>query len=442
MRAFVDELQRAGELDIVDRAVDPRYELAAVTRAAQRRSARALLFSNVRGTGMPVVTNLYSGRRRLAGLIGADEDDFCRRWNAHVDAAARRTAPATEPMTPAPLLRAGRLRDLPLIHYHGRDAGAYFTSAVYLARDPDTGVANLSFHRSLVVDDGELRVRLGSTHDLAACQRRAEQAGEPLPAALLIGVNPAVFLAAAARIPAQADELALAAEIAGAPIPTRRCASIDLEVPADTEIVVEGRFLPGIRRREGPFGEFMGYYVSAGDNHVFEISAVHWLAEPLFHSVVCGSAEDLSVLEARTAAGVYRHLSAVLPGIIDVSCAPALLNTTVKIRKQYEGHGRQVLLAAFGTDLDYNKLCIVVDEDVDITDLNEVLWAYVTRGRADTRVMVVNDVPGFYRDEHRDHWGRLGIDATRPFGREAEFERKSIPGEDDVDLDAYLRPRV
>ncbi len=96
-------------------------------------------------------------------------------------------------------------------------------------------------------------------------------------------------------------------------------------------------------------------------------------------------------------------------------------------------------MAAFGADLDYNKAVFVVDDDVDITDMNEVIWAFLTRGRADKRTIVIHDVPGFYRDPHKDHWGRLGIDATMPFGREAEFERKLIPGETDLNLDDYFK---
>ena len=103
-----------------------------------------------------------------------------------------------------------------------------------------------------------------------------------------------------------------------------------------------------------------------------------------------------------------------------------------------EGHARQVLLAAFAADLDYNKACFVVDEDVDISDMNEIIWAFVTRGRVDKRVIVIDDVPGFYRDEHKDHWGRIGIDATMPFERQAEFTRKTIPGSGAIKLDDYF----
>jgi 4-hydroxybenzoate decarboxylase len=114
------------------------------------------------------------------------------------------------------------------------------------------------------------------------------------------------------------------------------------------------------------------------------------------------------------------------------------MNTVVQIDQQYEGHARQVLLAAFGATLDWSKSCFVVDDDVDPGDFADVYWAYLTRGRADRRALVVPDVPGFYRDPSHDHWGRLGIDATAPFGRKAEFRRKRIPGADALDLRDYL----
>ena len=438
MRDFVKKLDSEGCLRTVEREVDPQHELAAVTKAAQAAGDDAVLFDRVRGSNMPVVTNLYGSNARLRELIGAGENSFCQAWSQMLDASRQRSTAATTPGEPPADLVTGSLSDLPLITYHARDAGPYFTSAVYLAKDPETGIPNLSFHRSMYVSDEELRVRLGSSHDLARYQASAERADQPLEAALLIGVSPEVFLAACASVPADWNELELAAGIADRPIETYRGRSVDLDIPASTEIVIEGQFVPNERRNEGPFGEFLGYYVPAGDNHVFEVREVYWRKDPIFHSLLCGSPEDRLILEAVNAAKTFRHLNAQLPGIVDVSCSPAFMNTTIKIRQQYEGHARQVLMAAFAADLDYNKACFVVDEDIDISDMNEVIWAFVTRGRVDKRVLVIEDVPGFYRDEHKDHWGRIGIDATMPFERQAEFERKTIPGDEEIKLDDYF----
>jgi UbiD family decarboxylase len=415
MRRFIDDLARRGELAVVRRPVDPRHQLAAVTKAVQRAGEQAVLFEKVEGSALPVVSNLYGSHERLRRLIGAGDRTFCQRWIELTDACiASRDADVLEP-APASLaggFRSGTLSDLPAVTYHQRDAGPYFTSAIFLAREPDSGVPNLSFHRSMYVSDSELRVRLGSTHDLARYQAKAEARGRALEAALLLSCPPEIFLAACASLPYEASELVMAAKIAGARTPMRPCETIGLDVPASVDIVVEGRFLPNVKRPEGPFGEFMGNYVGVGDNHVFEISHVSYRPGAVFHGLVCGSPEDLRPLEAVTAARVYRHVSAQMPGVIDVCCRPNVMISIIKIRKTYEGQG--------------------------IYDLDDVMWAYMTRGRADTRAMILNDIPGFYRDPHKDHWGRLCIDATMPFGREAEFARKTIPGEDAIDLREWL----
>ncbi len=438
MQSYLSSLHAAGQIRVIEREVDPRFELAAVTQAAQREDERLTLFNNVKGTRLPVITNVYGSRRRLCEIAGAADGNFCRRWVELADQLA--ALPASRMIKPASQARriTSRLGDLPLITYFEKDGGPYFTSAIYLARHPDSGVHNLSFHRSQYISDQELRVRIGDTHDLNKYVSVAEQRGESLPAALLIGVAPEIFVAACASLRTEEDELAAAALMGGCPINTVACETIDLQVPADTQIVVEGRFLAKERRAEGPFGEFMGYYVPVGKNHVFEVSAVTLAEGAIFHSLLCGSPEDMYPLDLATAARIYRHLLLQkVPGIINVACYPFIMNTVVQIRQEYAGHGRDVLHAVIDANRDYSKTCMVVDEDVDLYNLNDVWWAYLTRGRADKRAEILHDMPGFYRDPHQDHWGRLLIDATKPFHRQAEFERKRIPGTGDIRLADY-----
>jgi UbiD family decarboxylase len=438
MRDYLARLEDGGSVARVRRSVDPRHELAAVTKASQRRDDRAVRFDSVAGTRMAVATNVYGSHRRLCDLIGATPSTFCRRWWEIVDGPMPDAA-VSHPLAERPDdLEYGSLDQLPWITWHGLDAAPYITAAVFLAHEPDTGVANLSFHRAMYVSPGELRVRLGTGHDLTRYQAIAEQRNEPLEAVMLIGVDPCVFLAACASPPYEVSELDVAAKLAQRPIATYPCRQVGLRVPVGTEVVIEGRILPKVRRPEGPFGEFMGFYIPVTDNHVFEVLDVYWRREAIFHGILCGSPDDLRPLEAVTAARIYKHVSSMVRGVLDVCCRPNVMITIIRIRKQYEGHAGHVMLAALGSHLDYNKVVIVVDEDVDIHNLDDVMWAYLTRGRADTRAQIIHDVPGFYRDPHKDHWGRLLIDATIPWGREADFRRKAIPGEDSIDLAKYL----
>jgi UbiD family decarboxylase len=435
MQKLIKSLLVRNELETVSGKVDPKFELAAVAKAVQRSGEKAVLFKDVGGTDYPVIANIYGSHTRLKQMIGAGDKTFCERWIELTDACiANREIDVRSYVDNSDEFDTVTLSDLPQITYHGKDGGPYFTSAIFLANDPDTGVPNLSFHRSMMISDTELRIRLGSSHDLAKYQARAEEKGEVLEAVLILSCPPEIFLAACASLPKDASELNMAAAIRGSDIPMRKCKTIDLAVPAEADIVVEGRILPNIRRPEGPFGEFMGFYVPVGDNHVFEVTHVSARKNAVLHGLICGSTEDLRPLEAVTAAKVFSQV----PGVIDVCCKPNVMISIIKLETQYEGHAKHALLSALGSSLDYNKVVIAVDEDVDIYDLDDVMWAYLTRGPADKRATILADIPGFYRDEHKDHWGRLIIDATMPFHRKDDFRRKEIPGEHDVDLSKYL----
>jgi UbiD family decarboxylase len=438
MRTYMERLKARGDLLEVHRPVQPKHELAAVTAAAQRRWGKPILFHNVIGTKLPVLTNIYGSRDRLAEIIGIGAGDFCKQWNNLATIAGARDMPAFAPAVEPIDYVDCTLSDLPLLTYSARDAAPYFTSAMFLAKEPETGVQNLSFHRSMYVSDQELRCRLAPRHHLTMYHEKAEANGQYLEAAMLIGPPSATFLTAAAPLPYDADEMEVAAKLQGAPIPMRPCKHVDLMVPATTEIVIEGRFLPNVRRDEGPFGEFMGYYTPVGQNAVFEVLGVTCRKDAIFHSILCGSPEEVLALELSVSANIYQRISAVLPGIVDVTCQPFVLHTVVKIRQQYEGHGRQVLLAVFGAEPTWAKTCTVVDEDVDIYNMDDVMWAVLTRSRPDHDVMIISETPSFYRDPHKEHWGRLGIDATAPFARRHEYERKTIPGANSVDLADYF----
>lgn len=439
MRDFVQKLQKRGDLLIVDKEIDPAHELAAVTHHVQKRWGKPVLFNNVKGTKFPVITNVYGTRERLAEVIGIDAGDFCRQWSK---LSSLGTSSMAEPLVPAGEnnieYEEVKLSDLPLITYSDRDGGPYFTSAMFIAKDPETGVGNLSYHRSMYISDNELRCRLAPRHHLTIYHEKAEKMGKPLEAAMLIGTPSHAFLTAAAPLPYDVDELEVAARLRSRPIPMRKCNHIDLEVPAETEIVIEGRFLPNDRRPEGPFGEFMGYYVPVGPNAVFEVLGVTARKNAMFHSILCGSPEEVLTLELSVSASIYQRLSAALPGIVNVACQPFVNHAIIQIEPQFEGHARQVMLATIGAEPIWAKQITVVDTDVDIFDMNDVQWAILTRSRPDKDVIIIPETPSFYRDEAKDHWGRMLVDATKPWGREQEFLRKRLRMVKDVKLSDWF----
>lgn len=438
MREYIEKLSKRGELHVVEREVDPEFELAAVVGRSQLESDKPVLFRNVKGTNLPVISNVYGSHNRLCEIIGADKGNFCRRWQSIIDERLPGPDEYVEAVPDGGDYIEGKPGDLPHITYFEHDAGPYITAGVFLAKEPDTGVPNLSFCRSMMVDDNELRVRLAPPHDITQYQKKAEARDEPLEVAILLGPPPEVFMAACASVPIEQDEMAIASRLMGAPVKMRQCRHIDMQVPAETEIVIEGRILPHQRKPEGPFGEFQGYYVKRTDNHVFEVLNVSWREGACFHGLLCGYMEDLRALEVAFATHVYKHISAGLPGVLDVSCYPMPMHTIVRLKPEYEGHAKHVMVKVFSSHLQYNKVCIVVDEDVDIHNFQDVWWAVMTRGRIEKDLMILEDVPGFFRDPAGVYKGRLGIDATKPFDMREDFERKRVPGLFDVNLEDYF----
>lgn len=441
MRDYIEKLISRGEMRIVEREVEPMFELAAVISRSQKESSAPILFRKVRGTRFPVVTNVYGSIDRLCEIIGASNGRFNEKWNAILDRLGAPATPYVSEVATPTSLKTGTLQEIPHITYRQRDAGPYLTAGVFLARDPDTGVPNLSFARcQLLGDDKKMYCCIDPPHDLASYQARAEARGQALDVAILIGPPPSVFLSACASVPITVDELRIAHAIEGDRLEMRPCRQVDLLVPIDTEIVIEGRLRPNERASEGPFGEYMGYYCDINtQGYIVDVLDVTWLEGAYFHALLCGSREDLSALQVAFATRTYRTLVTDLPGILDVTCGPMLYSTIVKIDKQYEGHAQHVLLKVFGANPNYNLMCIVVDKDINIHDLSEVWWAFLTRGRLDERTMIIRDVLGPERRTDTIVRGRLGIDATMPLDRRHQFERARTPGEDEIDLASYFR---
>lgn len=434
LRRLLTALESEGRLLRVRREVNPRFELAAVTKRIQETRNLPVVFERVAGARHPVVSNVYGSYGLVARLFGAEASGLAARWSAMAEATVLAAAPDGGP---PPVDEVG-LDELPRLTFAEKDAGPYLTAAVVLARDPETGAVNASYHRMQMMGGGEVRTRLGRSSDLYRLHHDAERRGRPLPVAVLIGAPPAVALAAAATIGPGLSEIDLAERFAGRRFAMRRCETVDIEVPADTEFVLEGEILPHERRPEGPFGEWMDYYVAQADNHVLMVRRGVARKGALFHAILSGSAEEIALSAIPCAAKIHRAIRAFDPGVRDVSCFPLMQFVVVQIAKRYEGQAQKAMMGSFGAETDRQLFCVVVDEDVNIHDIEDVMWAVSTRCRPDRDVMVIPGVPSFARDPHETHWGRIGIDATAPLANRADFERKRYPGLDDVRLEDYL----
>ena len=436
LRTFLDILERHGRLARLSRPVHPHTEIGALVLEAERRG-QAVLFESVRGSAMRAVGNVVGDRTMLALALGVAPGEAVP---AFLERSRRRLPPtlvAEAPVRDVVLTGdAVDVRGLPLVVLSEHDAAPYSTAGLVIAKDPDTGIRNVSFNRMMLRGRDEFGIRMMAPQHLGQLYDRAAARGLALPVAVAIGNHPAELIAGATTIAYGDDELALAGALRGEPLEIARGLTVDVEVPACAEIVLEGEILRGVLEPEGPFGDFMQFYIPVMPNHVMRVTAITHRRDPIFQTMHAGQAEDTTLLAISREAQLYEAIAAAGAEVREVSLTPTILGGAVAIRKRFEGEPKQVMAAAFGR-YRWLKVCVIVDEDVNVFDPADVAWAIATRARLASGLLHVPDAPGLPRDPHGMHAGKLGIDATIPLGTWDEHARKRAPRLGRVHLDDF-----
>jgi 2,5-furandicarboxylate decarboxylase 1 len=318
---------------------------------------------------------------------------------------------------------------------------------VVIARNPKTGVQNVSINRIQVNAKRRMALLMLPRH-LLAYYKEAEAAGQGLPVAVVIGLDPLTLLASQAIMPIDHDELEIAGALHGAPLPVVKCLTNEVRVPACAEIVIEGRILAGVREPEGPFGEFPKYYSAKEEREVIEVDAVTHRRNPVYHTIIPAEMEHLLLGAIPREATLLGHLQRSFPGVLDVHLSVGGVcryHLYVKLKKKREGEAKNVILGALGAHYDV-KHVVVVDDDVDVHNPAQVEWAVATRFQADKDLVVVSGAQGSTLDpsttanEGEGISAKMGLDATRPLAYDEHvYTKVRIPGEDEVDLDDELR---
>ena len=427
LRSFVAAYEQAypGEVVRLAEPVSIDHDIMAVVLEYERRRRwPILLFEQVRGYDIPVVANVVASRRALAFALGVGERDLAREY-------ARRLKERFKPVVvPDPPFRervttgdAVDLGALPIPTYFPGDAGRYLTAGLLVARDPETGVETEGYHRFQLTGRNRLGVSLHSRRRMFEYQRRAEARGRALPCAIALGVHPLVSMGSLAYPPPDVGKFEVVGGLFGEPFQVAPCATLDLHVPAWAEIVIEGEILPGVREPEGPFGEFTGYFSRRSTEHVFVARAVGRRERPWFQSIGSGRAGDhITTLGLIREAEITNALSRAIPNVTAVHVplsGTSSFTAYVAIRQSRPGEAKHVIPIVLGVD-HYLKLVVVVDDDIDVFDESEVLWAIATRMQADRDLVVISGSLGALLDPSADERGvtaKLGIDATRPFGQ-------------------------
>lgn len=458
---FVTELEKKGELKRVKTEVDSNLEIAEILRRAMYSNGPAILFENVKNYDMPVLGNAFGSIKRLE--IGLEMTDFTEIGQRIVDMTKmdmpsgflnkikklpelskmadsfpklENSGPVTEVTS-----NSASFDDLPILKSWPNDAGRFITLGLVATKHPETGVRNLGVYRMQILD---------STHALMHWQKHkrgahhgdiSKERGEKIQAAIIIGCEPATVFSSIAPVPEGLDKYLFAGITRKKGIKTVKCKTIDLEVPANAEIVLEGYVDPYDIRDEGPFGDHTGYYTPVEPYPTFTLTGIMRRKNPIYVTTVVGK----PVLEDAYIGKVIEQSFLPLirmfhPEVVDFSMPAAGWFqglAIISIKKRYPGQAKKVMMGLWGMgQLALTKMFVVVDEDINVHDINDVIWAITTRVDAARDTIIINNTPTDTLDPASplvNLGSKLGIDATQKT-REEGYERE-IQQQVKVDMD-------
>ena len=422
------ETEYPDELLRVHHPIDLHYDATALVFELDRAGkSPVVVFENLRGHDMQMVTNVAGNRKLLAACLGVEPEDL--------PAAFRERC---QKYIPCEIVDRGAWEDvvlegddvdltkLPIPLQFTVDAGPYITAGQIVARDPVTGIDTTGFHRLMVKGKNRMGVSLHSRRRMYEFHRRAEERGEPLPAAITLGIHPLHYMGSMVyAYPPKVRKYEIIGGLFGEPYRLARCGVASLEVPASAEIIIEGEILPHVREPEGPFSEFTGYASYRSTQNVFVAHRIRMRSDALFHSVTSGMSRDHILVSCITREGeILNALRRNLPNVRAVhvphtTCGAFM--AFISMKKIAEGEPQMAVMATLGTEF-YTKFVVVVDDDVDIFDINDVMWAIATRMRPEKDIVFIPGAKGAILDPTSDPESftltKIGIDATRPTGRD------------------------
>jgi 4-hydroxy-3-polyprenylbenzoate decarboxylase len=467
VREFIDRLESAGELRRILEPVDPRFEITEITDRVTKRGGPALLFERPKGSEWPVVINLFGSMRRV--LLGLGVEDLGE-IAADIDAILSPRPPAglVDKLQMLPQLkrlgdvfprtvRSGacqeivktgdevKLSALPVLTCWPQDGGPTITFPLVFTKDPETGRRNVGLYRMQVFDDRTTAMHWHPQKGGRQHYRVAEALGARLEVAVAIGADPATMYSASAPLPEDMDELVFAGFIRKAPVELVKCRTVSLEVPANAEIVLEGYVDPGERRIEGPFGDHTGFYSLEDEFPVFHVTAITHRRNPIYVTTIVGPPPQEDYFLGHATERLFLPvLRKTLPEVVDYHMpAEGVFHNMVivAIDKRYPGHARKVANAFFGLgQMGFCKVLVVVDRDVNPTDVSEVAWKALNNIDPERDVFFVEGPIDILDHSSRllGYGSKVAVDATRKWPEEG-FTRR---WPDVIEMSPEVKARV
>ncbi|WP_374494114.1 4-hydroxy-3-polyprenylbenzoate decarboxylase [Zoogloea sp.] len=476
LRDFISQLERLGELKRISVEVDPYLEMTEICDRVLRAGGPAILFERPKGHSTPVLANLFGTPQRVALGMGVSGDD----WQAALREVGKLLSFLKEPEPPKGLkdawdklpmfkqvlnmspkvvssapcqqvVKEGKdvdLASLPIQHCWPGDVAPLITWGLVVTRGPNKTRQNLGIYRQQVLGPNKVIMRWlahrGGALDFLEFQKA--NPGKPFPVAVVLGCDPATILGAVTPVPDSLSEYQFAGLLRGAKTELVKCLGSDLQVPASAEIVLEGVIHPGEMALEGPYGDHTGYYNEQAEFPVFTIERITSRPDPIYHSTYTGKPPDEPAMLGVALNEVFVPLlQKQFTEIVDFYLPPEGCSyrlAVVSIRKQYPGHAKRVMFGiwSFLRQFMYTKFIIVVDDDVNIRDWKEVIWALTTRMDATRDTTMVDNTPIDYLDFASPVAGlgsKMGLDATNKWPGETQREWGTP-----IVMDAAVKQRV
>ncbi|MFQ5682669.1 MAG: UbiD family decarboxylase [Candidatus Binatia bacterium] len=440
LREYVAALEKQGKLFRISKEVDKDWEISAVSKLVFRKIPDelrpALLFENVKGYSIPVVTGVLGASRQVYAIAletSLNFEEIFRRWSKA----------QTEPIPPI-LKESGPCQEevfigdsvdlyrLPVPTWTvPHDPSPYFTSPYVISRDPETGKRNVGTYRLQLKGKHKTGIYFGNNlQDLRRIIEKYERQNLPTPVAVVLGADPVIGLTSVSKVAFGLDELAVAGGLRGKAVEVVKCKTSDLEVPATAEIILEGEIPPGVREEEGPFGEYAGYMSRGGSSFVIEAKCMTTRRDPIFQAFVSQMppSESSCIRGFGFGVPIYKKLKHDLGlPISDLHLKTAGGSTAylvISMKKEHDGQPKQAIWGAWAALPRFGKFTVVVDDDIDVRDPFAVDWAMSFRVQPARDILIAPGtlsvpldpsvpVEGPVSDERRALGSKIGIDATK-----------------------------
>jgi 2,5-furandicarboxylate decarboxylase 1 len=442
LRDFLSILEDKNELLIIDKKVNKKFQLASIVGKLDKKEA--ILFTNVEGSKFKVVSNILGTRNRFFYGIKTNSD------HGKIDfsnfAAINKENYPIKISSDAPFYKnsSKNLFDLPIITHFEKDAGPFITSSIIYVKDEETGNQNSSTHRMLLLNSKEMVIRMVEGRHLHKCFIQSKENKEDLKINVVIGVHPAVNLAAAYQAAHGIDEISIANYLLNGKLELAKNQFAGLMIPKHSEIVLEGKILHD-KFAEEWMVEMLRTYDFKRKQPIFEINKIWYRDDPIYYDILPGYTEHRLLMGLPIESKIFGYVKNTVPTTKSVYLTDGgsnWLNAVIQIKKRLEGEPKNAILTAFSAHPSL-KIAIVVDDDINPEDPVEVEYAVSTRTQADKDIIIITNTKGSSLDPSSDQINllttKLGIDATVSLLKDKErFEIAKIPGLEDIDINEFI----